>query len=357
MHCLTDSAVQAVVDTEADDATQAHVAGCPRCRARVEERRRDMAALAVVMTAEGDVSPALEARMRQAIATGQAVRGATTLRDAPAGSWRRAGWLSAAATAAALALIVFLVLPKLGAPTSLSASEILGRSLETLSSTTGVETLDYELFIAGAMPGPHRIEHVIDHDRPGRFRFSDYRPDGTVEAAISQDPATGRRLHLIRVDDKAYVVDLKVGKGAPLSLPEMGQALVETAISMMQATSDQNLTTLDTPEGRQYVVEMPRVTPASGVAMLDLYHARALIDERDFRIREFEASGTLLKQPYSVSFRLLRRSVRPSAEVAPEEFRLPTNPGDIVLSGETAQDPLSDVLAVALREIGRLRGR
>ena len=58
-----------------------------------------------------------------------------------------------------------------------------------------------------------------------------------------------------------------------------------------------------------------------------------------------------------MSFRLLRRSVRPSAEVPAEEFRLPANPGDIVLTGETAQNPLSDVLAVALREIGRLRGR
>jgi hypothetical protein len=311
----------------------------------------------VVRTAEGDVTPSLDARVRQAIATGRPVRGATTLREAPASGWRRTGWWSAAATAAALALFVFLVLPKLGAPTSISASEVLGRSLETLSSTSGVEMLDYELFVAGAMTEPHRVQHLIDHDQPGRFRFTNARADGTIEAAISQDPAANRRLHLFRVDDQNYVVELKVGRGAPLSLPEMGQALVETAISMMQATSDQNLATVDTPEGRQYVVEMPRVTPASTAAVLDLYHARAVIDERDYRIREFEASGALLKQPYSVSFRLIRRSVRPSAEVSPDEFRLPVTAADVVLSGETAQDPLTDVLTVALREIGRARGR
>ena len=90
---------------------------------------------------------------------------------------------------------------------------------------------------------------------------------------------------------------------ALVSLPEMAQAQIETAITMMQATSDQKLTILDAPGGRQYVIQMPPVAPKTGAGTFDLYQARAVIDAGDFRIQEFEASGALLKQPYSVSFK------------------------------------------------------
>ena len=285
------------------------------------------------MSAGVDATPALEARLRAALAEGRPTRGATALRALPRRSWSRAWWVSAAAAAAVVALIVFLGLPRLGAPTTLSASEILGRSLKTLSSTTGVETLEYELFVAGEMPGPHRIEQVLDHDRPGRFRFSNYGPDGVLESSISQDPARNQRAHLIRVDGRNYIITLTANGRLGPSLPEMGQALVESAITMMQATSDQNLTTQETPAGRQYVVEMPAVTPRSTAAMFDLYHARAMIDADDFRIQEFEASGAVLKQPYSVTFKLIRRSVRPSAEVPAEAFAIAAGPDDVVLAG------------------------
>ena len=263
--------------------------------------------------------------------------------------------MSAAAVAAVVALVVFIGLPKLGAPTTLSAAEVLGRSLKTLSGTTGVEMLEYEFFVAGEMPGPHRIAQLIDHDRPGRYRFSNYGPDGVLETAIAQDPARNRRSHLIRVDGRNYIITLTASGRLGPSFPEMGQALIETAITMMQATSDQNLTTQDTPAGRQYVVEMPPVTPRSSVAMFDLYHARAVIDERDFRIQEFEASGAVLKQPYSVTFKLIRRSVRASAEVPAEEFAIAAGPEDVVLAGNAEHDPVTDVLTTVLRELGRSR--
>ena len=84
---------------------------------------------------------------------------------------------------------------------------------------------------------------------------------------------------------------------------------------MMQATSDQKLTTIDAPGGKQYVIQIPTVTPAGGASMVDLYQARVVIDGNDFGIRELEASGTMFKQPYNVSFKLIRRAVRPAADV------------------------------------------
>jgi hypothetical protein len=357
MNCLTDIEVQAVVDGEASDASRAHSSECRQCRERVDRRRMDMAALTTLVSGDETMSPELDARMRRAIAGGHAPRGATSLRAPAAGSWHRAGWVSAAAVAAMIAIVVFAVLPRFGSPTSLSASEVLGRSLKTMSGTTGVEMLEYEFFAPGEMPGPHRIEQLIDHDQPGRFRFSNYGPDGVLMSAISQDSTRSHRLHLMRVDGRNYIINLTSTGSAPkLSLPEMGQALVETAITMMQATSDQNLSVVDTPEGRQYIVEMPAVRPTSDTAMFDLYHARAVIDERDFRILEFAASGAFLKQPYSVTFKLIRRSVRPSSDVPAAEFEIPAGVGDLVITGVADIDPVTDVLTTVLRELGRVKG-
>lgn len=44
----------------------------------------------------------------------------------------------------------------------------------------------------------------------------------------------------------------------------MAQAQVEAVITMMQATSDQKLTILDTPDGQQYVIQIPPVAPKAG---------------------------------------------------------------------------------------------
>jgi hypothetical protein len=57
-----------------------------------------------------------------------------------------------------------------------------------------------------------------------------------------------------------------------------------------------------------------------------------------------------------VSFKLIQRSVRPSAEVPPGEFEIATGAGDVVLRGESERDPVSDVLSTVLRELGRVKG-
>src|SRR5688572_15998338 len=124
MPCLTDVDVQAVVDGEATADVRAHVDECDICHARVDNRRADIARLVAAANPTGGMPPSVETRLRQTISAGQPVRGATRLRDGAASAgWRRAGWISAAATAATVALIVFGVLPRFGSPTSLSAAQ------------------------------------------------------------------------------------------------------------------------------------------------------------------------------------------------------------------------------------------
>jgi len=357
MNCLTDVEVQAVADGEAteNETARAHAAQCGNCRDRVDARRREMSAMTSAI-ASGEMSPAFEARMRDALHDHGPARGATRLR-ATARPGHRNAWISATVAAAAAAVVIFLVLPRFGSPTTLSASEVLGKSLQTMTGARGVEMLEYELFVAGGMTGSHRIEHLIDHDHPGRYRFSNYAPDGALESSVGQEAATGKRFLVVRANGRGVLVNFDPGTAPKVSLPEMTQALIETGITMMQATRDQTLTVLDTPAGRQYVVEMPRVSAPSNSAVLDLYSARAVVDGQDFRIQEFEATGTVLRQPYSMSFKLIRRSIRPSADVPAEDFAAPTVAGDVVINARVEKDPMSDVLTALVNEITRPKGR
>jgi hypothetical protein len=356
MRCLDDIEIQAVADEQAGEASVAHVAECDRCRGAVEARRREMAVLHEAAS-EGEVSPAFRTRMAGALEQGRGPRGATTLRTLSARPPRRMTWISAAVAAAAAALVMFLVLPKMGAPATLSAAEVLNRSLETMTGAAGVELLEYDLFVAGSMSKAHRIEHLIDHDRAGRFRFSKYAADGSLEASIGHDPATGRRFFVARENGEGIMIDVAPGAAPNVSLPEVMQALIETGITMMQATKDPTLSVQDTAAGRQYLVEMPAVQARSSAAVLELFSARAVIDADDFRILEFDASGSILRQPYSMSFKLLRRTVRPSAEVSAEEFAAPTVDGDVVIEARADNDPMTDVLTALVREIHKGRPR
>jgi len=312
-----------------------------------------MADVTSVVDAEGAMPAGLEFRLREAIKANGPVRGATVLRGSPSRpAWKRAGVLSALATAAGVVLVVAVLLPRMGAPTSLSAAEVLGRSLQTLTGATGVERVEYELALSGAPE--RRIVHLIDHQTPTRYRLTSYTSDGTLQLALAQDPATGVRSHLFRVDGRNYIVN--VGALQPLaSLPQMAQAQLEAVIGMMQTTSDPTLTVVEEPDGRKYVVEMPSVVPKSSAAVLDVYSARAVIDGQDFRVREFKASGALLKQPYDLTFRLIRQD-----QLAPEKldagaFAIQPGPDDVVLDGDVTDEPFSDVLDVVLKEVGRLR--
>jgi hypothetical protein len=354
MRCLTDVEIQTVVDDEATDASRAHAASCGNCRDRIDERRRHMAAVAMLI-GEGRPSPSLEARLRHAMTAGRDVRGSTVLRPSAArASWGRAGWISALATAGAVALIVFTLLPRLGAPTTLSANQILGRSLQTLTSGSGVERLEYEVTMDGMTAGPVVVRQVIDRNNPQRYKIESYTADGEISTAISQDPQSQRRSQLIRVDGTNYIVRVGAIHNPVLSLPQMAQAMVETSIGLMQAKSDQQLTVQDGPDGRRYIIEIPPVTPASTATTLDIFGARAVISGEDFRIQEFEATGTLLKQPFSVSVKLRTHEY---AGGAIPSFEIEPGPGDVVLEGVAGDDPVTELLTTVLRELGRARGR
>jgi hypothetical protein len=354
MRCLTDIEVQAVVDDEASDAHRAHAAGCDSCGARIDDRRNSLKALAALINDDEVPVAALEARLRHAMSHERDVRGSTVLRETRPSPWRRVGLVSALATAAVIALLVYGVLPRLGAPTTLSASEILSRSLQTISSAQGVELLEYEVTMDGMTAGPVIIRQVIDRDNPQRFRVASYGPDGVIATAIAQDPTTQRRSQLFHVDGTNYIVHVAGIDKPVLSVPQVAQALVETSIGIMQAKSDQQLTVEEGANGRRYIVEIPPVPPTNPAATLDLFSARAVISGNDFRIQEFEATGTMLRQPFSVSIKLRSQihagSVTPSFEIEP-------GPDDVVLEGVAGEDPITELMTTVLRELGRARRR
>jgi hypothetical protein len=354
MECLTDAQVQAVADNEANDALRLHATACAGCGERVDARRREMADFVALTASDATVPSRLEADVRRTLAGGGHVRGATALRE-QAPSWRRGAWASALASAAVGAVVVFVVLPRFGAPTTLSAAEVLGRSLQTLTAARGVEQLEYELSVNGILDGTHRVEQIIDHDRPNRFRLANYGPSGALESALSQDPLTGRRTQLIRVDGRNFVINVN-GVQHPLpSVPEMVQAQLEALITMMQTTTNQNLTIADGPSGKQYVIQVP-ATAVRGGGFLDVDQARVVVNASDFVIQELEASGTALRQPFSGSFRLISRLTRPAREVRADTFAIKPGADDVVLEAVESSDPLSDVLITVLRELARAKG-
>ncbi len=352
MRCLTDVEVQAVVDGEASEAHRAHAETCEECRSRLRERQHQMETIASLIDAD-EMPARVQTRLRDAISD---VRGSTVLRATRPSSWRRLGVVSALATAAVIALFVYSVMPRLGAPMTLSASEILSRSLQTISSGQGVERLEYEVAMDGMTDGPVVIRQVIDRDNPHRYKVASYGPDGTIATAISQDPTRQQRSQLFHVDGTNYIVRVGAIHTPVLSIPQMAQALVETSIGIMQAKSDQQLTIEDGPNGQRYVVEIPLVTPQNPSSTLDLFSARAVISGTDFRIQEFSATGTLLRQPFSVSMKLRMHEYVGGATPA-DTFAITPGPDDVVLEGQAGDDPITELMTTVLRELGRARGK
>lgn len=359
MRCLSDVELQAVADGEAGESAERHLTACRACRDRVEAIQRTLATVAATVSATGEMPAAAAARVREAIVAGERVRGATALRSPlPSASWPRTRVLSLAGAAVIVLAVVFGVLPRIGDPTTLSAAEVLGRSLEAMSASQGVELLEYELLVDGPTQGAWRIEQLIDHEQPTRYRVSAYDGTGTLEAAFSQDPERQRRSQLVRVDGRNYIVSVGAVTNPVLAVPQMARALMETAVTIMQATSDQKLTVVAGPTGTEYVIELPAVTASTAAATpLDLHRARAVVAGADFHIREFEAAGTLLRQSFSVSFKLLRRSARPSAEVPATAFEIQPGPGDVVLEGSAETEPMRELLTTIIRELAKARAR
>ncbi len=361
MTCLNTSQIQAVADGEAPDDLRQHAAACPRCAARVRERRSATAAMQDFLGGETAMPPRL-ARQIEAALAGQEAPGATRLRPHAAPPRHRAFWSASVAVAATLVAIVFIA-PIIREPATVSAAEILAASATRLAQpvTSGVEMLEYELVLDGVprdlMPdqanGTYRVRQVIDHDRRGRFRYSSYAPNGQLLTSIGQDPAERRRVMAIQLNDQAYRFEFTLPAETPISLPEMEKLHMQASVSMMLASGKQSLQEIDTPDGKAYRIEVPRVTATATNAVWDLTEAQVVVDADDYRILELAVKGAFLQQPYSVSFRLLTRDV--ASAVPPEEFEVPEDPSAITFSGEGTAVPARDALLAALDELARMK--
>jgi len=370
MACLNESQIQAVVDGEAGAVERAHVATCGACAARVSGRQQQVGDLERLLNTAPAIPAALAARVETALAAGAS--GATRLRPA-AGAGRRpaARWVySGFAVAVATLLAVLVVIPSVRKrDATVSAAEILAKSARRLAApANGVELLVYELSLDGVpralMPdyaagdGGYRVRQVIDHALPGHYLIASYDPSGLRLSAIAQDPATGRRVMAIRVDGQSYRFETTLPPRQPLSVPDIERLHMQASVALMQASGNQRLQVLDTPDGRQYRIDVPSVSTSTPAAVWDLSEAHLIVDATDFHVVEFAVKGALLEQPYSFSYKLLTRDVRAAGSVPPEQFEVPFDPGAIVLQGgEGSTVPAADAFLAALRELARSRQR
>jgi hypothetical protein len=352
MSCLSDVQIQTILDGEAvvldkdgadetADAVRAHVASCGRCQMRVRERQTVAQAITEALSVPADLPPAMRARIERSLAEGSA-SGATRLRESPGARWpwtrvaRRTAWSAAAVAAASLAAVVF-VAPIVKEPSTVSAAEILAKSATVLAAraSTGIEVLEYDLALDGVpremMPdhadGVYRVKQIIDHDASGRY--------------------------LIATQGPPYRFEFTVPGGVVLSPPEMERMHMQASVAMMQASGAQHLEVLDTPGGRRYRIRVPQVSAQTSTAMWDLTDAEVVIDATDYHVIEFAVKGTFLKQPYSVSYRLIARSV--AARVSVDAFEVPRDPRAIDIEGEGSAIPARDMLVASLREYARMK--
>jgi hypothetical protein len=365
MKCPNDSQIQALADNEADADVRAHAAGCERCAGRLRDRQQQLGTLERALTEAAPVHADALRRIEQRL-EGAGARGATRLRDAaPAASlWRRTAWGGAAVAAATLVAVLFIV-PLIKGPSSVSAAEILAASASRLAQPVqwGVEILEYELVLDGMprdlMPdhanGAYRIAQIIDHSQTGRFRYTSYEPNGRIHSSIAQDPAGRRRVSFIRVDDQPFRFDFLMAEATPPSLPELERLHMEASVALMQASGHQLLQVVEGTSGTQYRIEVPQVNDSTVNALWDLTHAQIVVDAHDYRIHEFSVSGTFLKQPYSVSYRLINREVKAPGTVPAAAFAIDEEPGTIAIEGDATAIPLRDVVVGALRELARAR--
>jgi len=378
---LNDIQIQALADGEGHDAERTHAGSCAACAERLRQRRLLMSGIHDRLNAPIAVPAPIARRVDEifrlnAEATGSD-RGATRLRADARGfsrgsrsvrlqaeGTRRLAY-SGVAVAAATLVAVLVIVPMVKGPTTVSASEILAKSASQLAApiASGVEFLEYELTLDGVpreiMPdqgdGVYRVVQVIDHGVPGRFHFASFAPGGAQLTAIAEDPAAARRVMAMRIDGQPYRFELSLPPNPMFSEPELQRMHMQATVAMMQASGNQHMQVIDAPEGRQYRIDVPSVSGTAPAAVWDLNEAHAVIDAGDYHIVEFAVKGAFLREPYSMSYRLIRREVKTSAGVPSGAFEVPLEPGAIVIHGEGSPIAPRDALVAALRELARAR--
>jgi hypothetical protein len=364
---LNDIQIQAVADGEAGDGARAHVASCDACASRVARRQQHIADVEQTLNVPIPLPARLARRVGAALEAGAS--GATRLR-APAGAAPARRWVYSGFAVAAVTLVdVLFVIPAMRRrDTTVSAAEILARSASQLAATpaNGVEVLVYELSLDGVprgmMPdyasgnGVYRVKQVIDHAAAGHYLLASYDASGVQLSSIAQDPAGGWRVMALRVDGQPYRFETTLAAGQSLSLPEIERLHMQASVALMQASGNQRLQILETPDGREYRIDVPSISTSTPAAVWDLTEAHLIVDASDFHVVEFAVKGALLQQPYGFSYKLLTRDVHAAGSVPPDAFDVPVEPGAIVLhGGEASPIPAADGFLVALRELARAR--
>jgi hypothetical protein len=363
-NCLNEVRIRAVADDEATRSEREHVETCDECRVRVDAARRAADEL-TAMSAALAPPAALTDSVRRSVVAGEQTRpsalrtaGATTLRQAIAHRPGSRVWLTAAAAAAAVLAIVF-ALPAPDAPRTISAAEILDRSLQVLAPATGVELREFDLELqpprmASLQRGTYRMEQLIDHATPGRFRAARYAPDGTLIDAISQDPAAGRRTIVVNLDGQLFAFQLTAASGPMFDLPAMERQHVEAMVRVLQAMAGDSVREVTEAGAKRYVIEMPAAASSNVSGVWSLSRARVTIDADDFQILELTAAGSYMGDAVSVAFRLRNRQVWASGEVPSSRFEAPAA-GAMTIDGTATEDIGRDVLTSALRALAKPR--
>jgi hypothetical protein len=352
--CLDDRELQAVIDGVGSPGQQAHADRCATCRQRLAERGTALEAFGDLVNA-GPVPPELERRVLEALEGTTRVAGGTTLRPSTTPRVGLYRVVLPVAVAAVVAVFVFAVLPRLGAPTEISAAEVVARSAHALGEAVGVERLEYEFRMDGVRSPllsndqdlAAIVRQVIDHDG-GRFLAGKYAPDGTLIAGMAEDPVAGTRTMIVRIEGRRYVTRLALPPGPRVSLPKLARTLVRTWLGLLQASGATSLSLSRTSEGGLFVVQSPQLSVEPGGAW-DLESARLVIDANDYHLVEVDTRGHLLGSAYHVSFRLRTRELGGTAHEG--DFAFQPEPGDFVLDGDASDNPFWDIGSAALRSL------
>jgi len=360
MQCLSDIQIQAIADGEGSVAERAHAATCSACAARLGTRQQRMTGVEESLNAPVPMPDALARRVEGALRRG----GATRLREHS----RRRGWVyGGLGVAAATLLAVLFVVPAVRQhDATVSAAEILAKSASQLAATpaSGVERLVYELVVDGAPRdvmidqdnGTYRVLQAIDHSVPGRFRLSSYNASGTLLSSLLQDPRTGRRVMAMRVDNQPFRFETALPSDVSPSVPDIEAIHMQAVVAMMQASGNQHMQMVSEADGPAYRIDVPSVSASTPAAVWDLSEAHLIVDATDFHIVELSVKGAFLKQPYSLSYKLLTRNLIGADRVPPELFEVPVQPGEITLQGgEGSAVPAADAFRMALAGLAKTK--
>jgi len=357
--CLNEYELQAVVDNEAPAEHLAHVEHCPSCQENLAARRR-LTDSVVDAAGSADLTDAARARLRTRVVDAPA-SGATTLRTVR--KTPRWAWGLPLAAAAGF-FIYFVLVPGIDRQTTVSASEILGRSQAALSApASGVEILTYDLDLEGVLgdlvpaeqAGRFTVQELIDHDHEGRYRLVKLAPDGRIVGGAADDTLRGTRTRYLRVNGRGFLLRFDDAAPTALSIVALKKSALQIFIGLMQTSATQTLREVDRSGERCYEITIPGVAvPATSLVALD--RARAVVTASDSQLVEFSAAGKVSGQPFTMDFILRSRELKPSGSAVDADFDLTPEPGDVVLQGDATTNPLWDVLTRVLDAVPTAAG-